>query len=109
MRRAGVDDDEAVLLSEASIRAAGVISLCSTSTVVNGYDDAGRSCELFWYVDVETSLCGSSPERCDLRERSRYRCTLSQGGCGRQREVACDEYEEAHSGFRGQNQTAGPA
>ena len=41
MRRAGVDDDEAVLLRERLVRAAVVVGLGSSGAVVDRYDDTG--------------------------------------------------------------------
>jgi len=56
--RAGVDDDEAILLRQCVVWAAGVVCLRSASAEVNGNDDSRGRSELLGNVDEETCFRG---------------------------------------------------
>lgn len=96
MRRAWVDDDEAILLSKSLVRAAIIVLLCSSSAVVNGDNHTGRGSELLRDVDVEGCLGGSIAKRCDLGKRARCWCTLAQHGCCSHRQIARQKCEKTH-------------
>jgi hypothetical protein len=83
MGRAGVDDDEAVLLRERRIWAAVVVGLGSTSAEVDSYDDTRRRGELLWDIDEEACFGGRIAEACHLRQGAWCYCTSTEGGrCG---------------------------
>jgi hypothetical protein len=96
VRRAGVDDDEAMFLREVLVRAALVVCLGGAAAVVNCNDDAGRSSKLLGHVDEETGLGRGVAERSDLLEASGGNGALSESGRGRDREEAGEKAEKTH-------------
>jgi hypothetical protein len=68
VRRAGVNDDEAVLLREGLVWTAIVVCLGGSRAIVYGYDDTRRDSELFRHIDVEGCSGGSRTKRSHLRE-----------------------------------------
>jgi hypothetical protein len=97
--RAGVDDDEAILLRKSLIWATGIVCLSSAAAVVNRNNDTGRSCELLGHVDVERSLGWSVAKGGHLLEAARGDCALSEGGRGGNREKACEKCEKTHRDY----------
>jgi hypothetical protein len=94
--RAGVDDNEAILLGKGLVRAASIVRLCGTTAVMNGYNNTRRCGELLWHIDVEGGLGWGVAERCDLLEATRCHCTLSNSGSSGDGKVARKEGEETH-------------
>jgi hypothetical protein len=76
--RRWVDDDEAILLRELAVRAAGVVGLSGAGAVVDSNNDTGVCGELLRYVDVEAGLGGGSAERGDLLKAARCDGTLAE-------------------------------
>jgi hypothetical protein len=96
MWRAGIDDNEAILLGKGLVGAAVEVGLCGSRAVMNRYNDTGRRSKLLRYVDVETSFGRSSAKVGDLRQAAGCWRTLSKSGGGSDREVAREESKETH-------------
>lgn len=96
--RAGVDDNEAILLCKLGVGAAGVVGLGGTSAVVDSHNNTGLGRKLLGHVDEESSLGGRGAEVGHLGEGSRCNCALGNRGGGSRRhgKNGSDSSEETH-------------
>ena len=97
--RAGVDDNEAVLLCKLGVGAAGVVGLGGTSAVVDSHNNTGLRRKLLGHVDEKSGLGGCSAEVGHLGKGSRCNCALGDRGGGSRRhgKNGGDSSEETHS------------
>lgn len=97
MGRAGVDDDEAILLGELGVGAAVVVGWSRASAVVNSNDHTGASSKLLGHVNVEASLGRSGAEAGDLGQSTWCRRTLSDSGGRHDGQAGDESREETHN------------
>ncbi len=69
IRRLGVDDDEAVLLREGSIRGVGVVRRRGAGAVVDSNNDSRARGQVLRDIDVHLSARGVGPEVVHLLQR----------------------------------------
>lgn len=77
VRRAGVDDDETILLCKSRVGTTVEVGLRSAGAVVDRDYDARRCSEFLGDVDVEAGFGGCATERCDLRKGTGCWCALA--------------------------------
>lgn len=95
MRRGRVDDNETLLIGKLGIGRALVVSLGSTSAVVNGNDNRRLSSKLGRHVDVHASARRVIAKVVDLGELgrttservTRYRAQKGKDGSNERREM----------------------
>lgn len=94
VRRAGVDDNESVLICELGVRRTGEVARTGDRTLVEGDDESGIRSDSRRLVDVETDIRRVGETGGDLLER-RSQPLLNAGAGGEAGERCEEECEEA--------------
>jgi hypothetical protein len=97
MWRAGIDDNEAILLGQSRVGSVVEVGLCCSRAVMNRYNDTGRRSKRLWLINVETCF-GRSSEIGNLGQAAGRWRALSETDGGGDGEVAREGGEEAHCG-----------